>query len=231
MNKNHLLKTKNAEDLYFEYAGSLPIIDFHNHISVADIAANRRYENLTELWITPDPYKHRLMRICGVGEHFITGEASSYEKFEKYCEIFPYLAGNPVYDWSRMELSRIFGIEELPTKENARYIYDKCGEMLLSNEFSNNAILSRFNIEYQSPVATLLDDLSLFDGETVTPSLRGDELLSPTIEFKARLSEKNLRWSGVEDSASRLACTIEKAYGIIQRQQSCHCRQSGFLCT
>lgn len=190
MKETYLLRTEGSRCLYETYARDLPIIDFHNHISVADIAANRRYENLTELWITPDPYKHRLMRICGVDEHFITGEASSYEKFEKYCEIFPYLAGNPVYDWSRIELLRIFGIEEFPTKENARYIYDKCREMLLSNEFSNNAILSRFNIEYQSPVATLLDDLSLFDGETVAPSLRGDELLSPTIEFKARLSEK-----------------------------------------
>ena len=190
MDKNYLLKTKNAQDLYFEYAKDLPIIDFHNHVSVADIASDRRFENIYELWLASDPYKHRLMRICGIDEHFITGVASPYEKFEKYCEIFPYLAGNPVYDWSRMELSRIFGIEEFPTKENARYIYDKCGEMLLSSEFSNNAILSRFNIEYQSPVATLLDDLSLFDGKNVAPSLRGDELLSPTPEFKARLSEK-----------------------------------------
>ena len=190
MKENYLLKTKSAERLYFEYAKGLPIIDFHNHVSVSDIASDRKYNNLYELWLASDPYKHRLMRICGIDEHFITGEASSYEKIEKYCEIFPYLAGNPVYDWSRMELSRIFGIEELPTKENARYIYDKCREMLLSNEFSNNAILSRFNIEYQSPVATLLDDLSLFDGKTVAPSLRGDELLSPTIEFKAKLSEK-----------------------------------------
>lgn len=190
MKENYLLKTKSAERLYFEYAKGLPIIDFHNHVSVAEIASDRQYADLCELWLASDPYKHRLMRICGVDEHFITGEASSYEKFEKYCEIFPYLAGNPVYDWSRMELSRIFGIEELPTKENARYIYDQCREMLLSNEFSNNAILSRFNIEYQSPVATLLDDLSLFDGETVAPSLRGDELLSPTLELMARLGEQ-----------------------------------------
>ena len=190
MNKNHLLKTKNAERLYAEVARDLPIIDFHNHVSVADIASDRLFENLYELWLSSDPYKHRLMRICGIDEHFITGDAEPFEKFEKYCEVFPYLAGNPVYDWSRMELSRIFGIEELPTKENARYIYDKCREMLSSNEFSNNAILSRFNIEYQSPVATLLDDLSLFDGKTVAPSLRADELLSPTPEYKARLTKK-----------------------------------------
>ncbi|MBR2354340.1 MAG: glucuronate isomerase [Clostridia bacterium] len=190
MNKNYLLKTNSAEHLYFEYAKDLPIIDFHNHVSVADIVRDRRFENLYELWLASDPYKHRLMRICGVDERFITGEADPFEKFEKYCTVFPYLAGNPVYDWSRMELSRIFGIEELPTKETARYLYDKCGEMLLSSEFSNNAILSRFHIEYQSPVATLLEDLSLFDGKTAAPSLRGDELLTPTPEFVARLAQQ-----------------------------------------
>lgn len=189
MKDNFLLKTRNSEKLYLEYVKALPIIDFHNHISVSDVLKDRRFENLCELWLSSDPYKHRLMRICGVDEHFITGEASPFEKIEKYCEVFPYLAGNPVYDWSRMELSRIFGIDELPTKKNARYIYEKCGEMLSSSEFSNNAILSRFNIEYQSPVATLLDDLSPFDGKTIAPSLRGDELLSPTPDFWARLTQ------------------------------------------
>ena len=190
MDERYLLKTKNAQRLYFEHAKQLPIIDFHNHASVAEIANDRRFENITELWLASDPYKHRLMRICGVDEHFITGNAAPFEKFEKYCEIFPYLAGNPVYDWSRMELSQIFGIEEQPCNENAKYIFDKCGEMLASSEFSNNAILSRFHIEYQSPVATLLDDLSLFDGNAVAPSLRGDELLAPTPEQMAKLTQR-----------------------------------------
>ena len=190
MDERYLLKTKNAQRLYFEHAKTLPIIDFHNHVSVAEIANDRRFENITELWLASDPYKHRLMRICGVDEHFITGIAAPFEKFQKYCEVFPYLAGNPVYDWSRMELSSIFGIGEHPSKENAKYIYDKCGEMLASSEFSNNAILSRFHIEYQSPVATLLDDLSLFDGKSVAPSLRGDELLALTPELMAKLTEK-----------------------------------------
>ena len=190
MKETYLLRTEGSRCLYETYARDLPIIDFHNHISVSDFLKDRRFENLYELWLSSDPYKHRLMRICGVDEHFITGEASPFEKIEKYCEIFPYLAGNPVYDWSRMELSQVFGIDELPTKENARYIYEKCGEMLSSSEFSNNAILSRFNIEYQSPVATLLDDLSPFDGKRVAPSLRGDELLSPTPDFLARLTQK-----------------------------------------
>ena len=170
MKDNYLLKTKNAEDLYFKYAKELPIIDFHNHVSVADIACDRRFENLYELWLASDPYKHRLMRICGVEEKYITGAASDYEKFEKYCEIFPLLAGNPVYDWSRMELHRIFGIDTLPTKQTAKEIYEKAGEMLKTKAFSNNGILAKFNIAYQSPVAMLTDDLSGFlerDGKVI----------------------------------------------------------------
>lgn len=179
MNKNYLLKTETARQLYSEYAKDLPIVDFHNHISIADIVTDRKFENLTQLWLTPDPYKHRLMRICGVPEYYITGKADDYEKFEKFCEIFPGLAGNPVYDWSRMELREIFGIEEILCKENARKIYDRAGELLQSPEFSNNGILKRFQIAYQSPVAALTDDLSAFDGKIVAPSLRGDNLLDP----------------------------------------------------
>ena len=207
MKEKFLLKTKDAQRLY-ESVRELPIIDFHNHICVADIKADKKYDSITSLWLTPDPYKHRLMRICGVDEHFITGDATPYEKFKKYCEIFPYIAGNPVYDWSRMELSRVFDINDTPCKQNAKYIYDKANEMLASPEFSNNGIFSRFNVEYQSPVATLLEDLSDFDGKTVAPSLRADDLLAPTDELRFELSNK----SGVaiysEDSYIHAVCIM-----------------------
>lgn len=191
MNENFLLKSDGALRLYFEVAKDLPIIDFHNHIAVADIKTDKKYDNIVDLWLAPDPYKHRLMRICGVDEYFITGEAEPIEKFQKYCEVFPLLAGNPVYDWSRMELSAVFGIEDAINGQNAKNIYDKTNEMLHSPEFSNNGILSRFNIEYQSPVATLLEDLSDFDGKKTAPSLRADDLLSPTEKFKTELSSKS----------------------------------------
>jgi glucuronate isomerase len=137
-----------------------------------------------------------------VKEHFITGEASAFEKFEKFCEIFPLLAGNPVFDWARMELSQIFGITCLPSKETARGIFDQTREMLRGADFSTNAILSRFPIAYQSPVAPLLGDLTDFGTYHTAPSLRGDELLSPTPAFMAELGKK----SGVSvcDEASYL---------------------------
>ena len=200
MTETYLLKSKNAQRLYAEFAKDLPIIDYHNHVSVADISSDRNFDNITELWLGSDPYKHRLMRICGIDEHYITGDASPYEKFEKFCCVFPYLVGNPVYDWSRMELSRIFDIEEIPSKDNAKQIYEAAGERLKSSEYSNNAILSRFNIEYQSPVASLFDDLSVFDGKRIAPSLRGDDLLSPTAELIMKL--KMLTGMDINDTES-----------------------------
>lgn len=185
MEKEYLLQTPGAERLYMEIAKELPIVDFHNHLSVADIAADRRFQDITQLWLAADPYKHRLMRICGIPEHFITGDAKPFEKFQKFCEIFPYLAGNPVYDWSKMELAELFGISQLPSGENARYLYDQTGELLSSPEYSMGGILAKFNIAYQSPVANLSDDLSGFNGTTVAPSLRGDDLLEGALDMDA----------------------------------------------
>lgn len=186
MRKNYLLKSENAELIYTAVC-DLPIIDYHNHVSLSDISAGKRFSDIYELWIKSDPYKHRLMRICGVSEDFITGGASPREKFLKFCEIFPFIAGNPVYDWARMEMSTVFGIDEPISAVRADYIYDKISEMLSSPEFSGKGILSRFNIEYQSPVANLFDDISDFDGIGIAPSLRADNLLRPTEELKRRL--------------------------------------------
>ena len=86
MNENYMLKTKNAERLYFDYAKTLPIIDFHNHVSISDIAEDRKFENVYELWLRSDPYKHRLMRICGVDEHFITGEKHYFRIRSEVCK-------------------------------------------------------------------------------------------------------------------------------------------------
>jgi len=228
MDYDFLLKTDGARQLY-EAARDLPIVDFHNHLSVADMAADRRFEDLTQLWLTSDPYKHRLMRICGVEEKYITGDAAPYEKFEKYCEIFPLLAGNPVYDWSRMELHRIFGIDTLPTKETARHIYDQAGEMLKSAAYSNNGILSNFNIAYQSPVAALTDDLSGFNGKTVAPSLRGDNLLCPNVELKKVLTERTGVTITDTQSYIRAVCILLDSFHAVGCRFADHALDAGFF--
>ena len=162
-------------------------------------------------------------------EKYITGDATDYEKFEKYCEIFPLLAGNPVYDWSRMELRRIFGIDTLPTKETAKEIYEKAGEMLKSKAFSNNGILAKFNIAYQSPVAMLTDDLSGFNGKTVAPSLRGDNLLCPDEALKKTLTERTGIAITDTDSYIQAVCVLLDTFHKAGCRFADHALDAGFF--
>lgn len=119
MDEKYLLTTPMAQRLYFETAKQLPLIDYHNHLSAADIAADRHFSDVAEIWLLGDPYKHRAMRICGVPEELISGGAGHMEKFKAWCEVYPKLMGGPLYDWSRMELEEVFGVKLQINGENA----------------------------------------------------------------------------------------------------------------
>ena len=202
MRTDYLLKTDTARTLYGAVK-DLPIIDYHNHLSVKDLIGHKNAESITEMWLAPDPYKHRLMRICGVPEHFITGDASPYEKFEKFALTLPTLAGNPVYDWARMELSFLLDRDVFLTGDNAKSIYDELNERLRGKDYTYSSILRRFGVEYQAPVATPTEDLSPFQESGVAPSLRADALLDPTAELKMTLEKQTgIR---VTDTATYLA--------------------------
>jgi len=174
--ENFLLPDSAAVRLY-EKVRDLPVIDWHNHLSVKDLVEDRHYSDLTELWLASDPYKHRAMRICGVPERFVTGDASSFEKFRAWSGVLPRLAGNPLYHWSMLELRRVFGIEEALTPASAERIWRIAGEKLRDPEFSARGLLKKFHVEYAAPCAVAGEDLSGF-GEVpgVVPSLRGDDL-------------------------------------------------------
>ncbi len=209
MNDSFAINGKTARLLYEKYAKALPIVDYHNHINPKDVQSNRRFENLTDVWLAPDPYKHRLMRIAGIPESHITGEASPREKFRSFASVFPYLVGNPVYDWSLMELSFVFGVNEIPDGENADHVYDRITEMLGSEEYRCNAILSRFGIEYQSPVAGILDDLAPYSQDGFAPSLRGDNLLLPTKELVSALSQSGTDITDLDSYLSAIAKRLD----------------------
>lgn len=184
-----LLNLQLAKELYFAVK-DLPVIDYHNHLSVSDISENKRYFDIYELWIAPDPYKHRAMRMCGVFEEFITGNATNKEKFIKWCETVPKLIGNPLWDWSHMELSAIFGIDEKINGKNAEILYDRCNLFLAENEITVSSILDKFNVEFACPCASLTDDISCFcDSTRFAPSLRGDDIISPTKDFIRKLAD------------------------------------------
>lgn len=178
-----------AKELYYSVK-DLPVIDYHNHLSVADLSEDKRYFDIYELWIAPDPYKHRAMRMCGVFEEYITGNATNREKFMKWCETVPKLIGTPLWQWSHMELSFVFGIDERINGENAALLYDKCNLLLAENEITVSSLLNKFNVEYACPCTSLTDDISCFSDSTrFAPSLRGDDIISPTKDFIRKLAD------------------------------------------
>lgn len=187
MKTDFLLGSKTSKELY-DYVKDLPVIDYHNHLSLDDINSNKRYTDVYELWIKPDPYKHRAMRMCGVNEEYITGKASNKEKFVKWCETVPMLLGNPLYHWAVTKLEAVFGISEAPNEENAEKIYDSCNRFLEENIVTANSILEKFNVEAACPCAYLIDDISMFENsKSLSPSLRGDDIVSLCPEFVKKL--------------------------------------------
>ncbi len=142
---NFLLQSKTAKTLYHEFAKQMPIIDYHCHLPPDEIAQNKQYKNLTEIWLKGDHYKWRAMRTLGVNEHFITGKATDREKFQRWAAAVPYTMRNPLYHWTHMELKNPFGINALLTAENADYVYDKCGEQL--TYFTAQELLKHNNVE------------------------------------------------------------------------------------
>lgn len=143
-----ILETKQARKLYHEYAEDMPIIDYHCHLPPKDIATDRRWENMTKLWLNGDHYKWRAMRSDGVDERFCTGDASDWEKFQKWSDTMPHLLRNPMYHWSHLELARYFGIEDklLDTK-TAKSIWEACNKKLAKPGFSCRGLLEKMNVQ------------------------------------------------------------------------------------
>lgn len=182
----NLLNNELGKQLYMEVASKLPIIDYHNHLSVADISSDRVFENITQLWVSVDPYKHRAMRILGIPERYITGDATDFEKFEKWYACLPRLVGNPLFDWSMMEFDTVFDIELYPFTRPAKEVWDEVNEKV--KDLSTSKILEKFNIEYSAPCASLIEDLSNFDkSKGICPSLRGDDIVGVNKAFVEKL--------------------------------------------
>lgn len=150
-----LLESEPARELYHGYAEGMPIIDYHCHLIPADIAGDRRWDNLAQIWLHGDHYKWRAMRSAGVAERYCTGDATDWEKFERYATVMPGLLRNPLYHWSHLELARYFGIaDRLLGPQTARSIYDEAAAVLRSPGFSSRALMRRSGVE----VACTTDD-------------------------------------------------------------------------
>jgi glucuronate isomerase len=146
--ENFLLTNKLAEELYFEAAKDMPIIDYHCHLPPADIASNKKFENITQVWLAGDHYKWRAMRTNGVDEKYCTGSVSDWEKFEAWAKTVPYTLRNPLYHWTHMELKKPFGItDKLLNESTAKEIWDECNSKLAKDEFTTQGLLKQFNVD------------------------------------------------------------------------------------
>lgn len=182
MDENFLLETETAKKLYFDYAASMPIIDYHCHLSIKEICEDKHFSGITELWLGGDHYKWRFMRSMGVDEEYITGNASDYEKFLAYARCLQYAVGNPLYHWSHLELQRYFDVYEPLTEKTAKDIYEKCNRRIAEPEFSARQLILKSNVAFIGTTDDPADDMSLHESlknegfpVRVSPTFRPDK--------------------------------------------------------
>ncbi|MBR5645279.1 MAG: glucuronate isomerase [Treponema sp.] len=203
LDDDFLLETKTAEILFHKYAENEPVFDFHNHLSPKEIYENKPLGNLANAWLDHDHYKWRAMRSCGIDENLITGhlnkdgsvkqgeEKTDYERYLAFVKTLALCIGNPLYHWSHLELKRYFGINEPLTKDNARKVWEKCNELLMTEDYTPRALLGKMNVKELCTTDDPLDSLEYhkkineLNPHTekyplkVRPSFRPDTVLSP----------------------------------------------------
>lgn len=203
MNSDFLLSTDTAQRLYHEYAKDMPIFDYHCHLSPKEIAENRQFKDLAEIWLEGDHYKWRAMRTAGVEEHFITGEASNFEKYQKWATVVPQCIGNPIYHWVHLELKRPFGLTDtIFSPKTAQSVWEHCNACLSETEYSARGIMKQMNVVMAGTTDDPIDSLvyhrqiaedKSFDVE-VTPTFRPDRVFkierTDFVEYIAKLGEQ-----------------------------------------
>lgn len=185
INDSFMLNNETAKKLYNDYAKDMPIIDYHCHLVPQMIASDYKFKDAYDLFLGGDHYKWRQMRSFGIDEEHITGDADRYEKWIGFAKVMPYLIGNPLYHWTALELKRYFDIDTPLTEDTAKEIWDKCNEMLQSDEFSAKNLILRSNVETICTTDDPADDLRYHiqlreEGfkTKVLPTFRPDKLVN-----------------------------------------------------
>ena len=201
MDKDFLLQTETASNLFHNYAEKTPILDYHCHINPAEIANDRKFDNITQVWLGGDHYKWRFMRSCGVDEKFITGDASDKEKFFKWAECVGKAIGNPLYHWTHLELQRYFGYNGILNKNTAEEVWNLCNAKLKEDSMSVRGLIKQSNVTLicttDDPVDSLEYHKQLAEDDTfdvqVLPAWRPDKAMNlekPEYpEYMKKLSE------------------------------------------
>ena len=222
LSKDFLLKTDTAKRLYYDIAAKLPILDYHCHVSPREIFENKRFENITEVWLGGDHYKWRLMRSNGIDEYYITGDAPAREKFQKFAETLPKAIGNPMYHWCHMELKNYFGYEDVLNGDTAQEVWDLACQKLAQPALSVRGIIEKSNVAMIGTTDDPIDDLQwhkkLMEDESfstiVVPTFRPDKALNIEKagwkEYIATLSKvSGVKITDVETLKTALAARID----------------------
>ncbi len=186
LDEDFLLESDVASDLYHRFAESMPIIDYHCHLSPQSMAADHRFRSITEIWLDGDHYKWRAMRADGVAERYCTGDATDWEKFDAWARTVPHTVRNPLYHWTHMELRKPFGVQDLLSPATARSAYDRCNERLREDGFTAMGLLRGFRVAVVCTTDDPIDSLDAHralarrpDPETrVYPTWRPDRALA-----------------------------------------------------
>ena len=206
LDKDFLLSTPTAQKLFHEYAENMPIIDYHCHINPQEIAEDKMFSNITEVWLGGDHYKWRQMRSNGVDEYYITGDASPREKFQKWAETLEKAIGNPLYHWSHLELRRFFGYEGVLNGRTAEEVWNLCNAKLAAKEMSVRGLIKRSNVKLICTTDDPVDNLhwhqvlkadKTFDVK-VLPAWRPDKAMNLEKDFYLDYLKQLSEVSGVE---------------------------------
>jgi len=207
IHEDFLLTNQTAKRLYHTFAENEPILDYHCHLPPKDVAENRRFHNLFEIWLEGDHYKWRAMRANGVDERYCTGDAAPREKFDAWAKTVPYTLRNPLYHWTHLEMKRYFGIDELLDESNAARVWEKANAQLATDNLRAHGILKKFHVKALCTTDDPTDDLSCHKaiaasglGTRVFPCFRPDkalnvhlpDLFNPWVEKLAAASDVDI---------------------------------------
>ncbi|MBO0951445.1 glucuronate isomerase [Fibrella forsythiae] len=230
ISENFVLESDPARALYFDFVRDLPIVDYHNHLPPNEIAEDKRYANMTEIWLKGDHYKWRAMRANGVPEELITGHRNDWEKFLAWSKTVPYTMRNPLQHWTQMELKHPFGIDDLLTEQNARAIYDSCNEQL-QNKLTARALLEAHKVQVVCTTDDPTDDLQYHsqyaaEGKALKmyPTFRPDTLLPANTDAWRQQVARLVAVSGI--AVTDLDSLLEALVSRIDAFHELGCRAS-----
>jgi glucuronate isomerase len=231
IHEDFLLTSKAARRLYHDYAAAEPILDYHSHLSPGEIAADRRFQDLYEIWLEGDHYKWRVMRANGISERFCTGDAPPFEKFLAWARTVPFALRNPLYHWAHLELKRYFDIGGLLEEASAKGVWDRANGLLQTGDLTARGILRRFHVKVACTSDDPCDDLRHHKAIAASEkSFRVFPTFRPDRAFGVETPEEFTSWLAQLEAASNISVSsLSDFLGALKQRHDHFHAQGGRL--